>query len=164
MWRLWIKEFFIISVTFHRLAIINKCISLVSGLKELVLAISAMYEMHKWVLEDSWCSEVHSWSSEFLNFWWVKVRKWENEDVFEIMTSFCSMTFTFMGDTGEGESLFSSQGIWVKLQQERKSLSLQELPLVKTLLFQNMPFHRNLSCFTDTRSACPTSASSITRD
>lgn len=89
---------------------------------------------------------------------------WENEDVSEIMTFFCSMTVTFTEDTGKGESLFYSQGIWVKLQQERKSLSLQELPLVKTPLFQNMPFHRNLSCFTDTRSACPTSASSITRD
>lgn len=130
----------------------------------LVLAISAVYEVHKWVLENSWCSKVHSWSSEFLNFWWVKVRMWENKEVSEIMTFFCSMTVTFMEDTGEGESLFYSQGIWVKLQQERKSLSLQELPLVKTLLFQNMPFHRNLSCFTDTRSVCPTSASSITRD
>lgn len=34
---------------------------------------------------------------------------WEDEDISEIMTFFCSVTVTFMEDTGEGESLFYSQ-------------------------------------------------------
>lgn len=44
-----------------------------------------------------------------LEFLMSKVRMWEDEDISEIMTFFCSMTVTFMEDTGEGESLFYSR-------------------------------------------------------
>lgn len=48
----------------------------------------------------------------------IKIRMWEDEDVSEIMTFFCSTSVTFRGDTGEGESLFYSQSIWVKAGEE----------------------------------------------
>lgn len=65
---------------------------------------------------------------------------WEDEDVSEIMILSCSMTVTFMEDTGEGEILFYSQGIWVKLQQERSPFHYKNYHLQRLCCSRKCPF------------------------